>query len=545
MPSINRLRLPAIPLLIFILAVTARLAPGPRTIDDAYITYRYARNILAGNGFVYNPGERVLGTTTPLYTVLLTGLGSLTGGVQAPFPSLSLVLNALLDGLTCLLLIRLGRDLGSPWAGSGAAIVWAIAPFSVTFAIGGLETSLYVFLILSAAWCHLGKSHVLAALLAALSLLTRPDALILLGPLMLDRWLQVWPVLKTRQFSSAGFRKQIQPAPDRLSIAELAAFALPVLLWIIFASQYFGSPLPHSIAAKSLAYHLPREAALVRLLQHYATPFLGHLTFGLSWIKVGIVLYPFLYLVGARRLLRNNVHTWPFLLFPWLYLIIFAAANPLIFRWYLTPPLPFYIFGILCGVETLLDSVFNRRPESRRGEIAHPAPPAVSNVIFILLVILLPSLLSARDWQWSPTHGLKRPAPGMAWYQLELLYQQAADWINSHRTMSKSEFLLAAGDVGVLGYTTGLKILDTVGLNSPISTHYYPLDPNLYAINYAIPPDLIIDQKPDMIVILEVYGRLSLLKDERFQSQYRLVHKISTDVYGSEGMLIFEQLSSP
>lgn len=54
-----------------LLALTARLTPGLRTLDDAYITYRYTRNILAGNGFVFNPGERELGTTTPLYTLLL------------------------------------------------------------------------------------------------------------------------------------------------------------------------------------------------------------------------------------------------------------------------------------------------------------------------------------------------------------------------------------------------------------------------------------------------------------------------------------------
>ena len=35
------------------------------TADDFFITYRYAQNLLAGNGFVFNPGERVFGTTAP------------------------------------------------------------------------------------------------------------------------------------------------------------------------------------------------------------------------------------------------------------------------------------------------------------------------------------------------------------------------------------------------------------------------------------------------------------------------------------------------
>lgn len=49
---------------ILILVFSTRIIPGARIIDDAFITFRSARNILAGNGFVYNPGEQVLGTTT-------------------------------------------------------------------------------------------------------------------------------------------------------------------------------------------------------------------------------------------------------------------------------------------------------------------------------------------------------------------------------------------------------------------------------------------------------------------------------------------------
>ena len=84
-----------------------RLIPGPRKIDDAYITYRYARNILAGNGFVYNPAEHVLGTITPFYTILLVFSGYVAGGSTAPFPLISLMINALADGVTCILLIQL------------------------------------------------------------------------------------------------------------------------------------------------------------------------------------------------------------------------------------------------------------------------------------------------------------------------------------------------------------------------------------------------------------------------------------------------------
>ncbi len=83
--------------------------------------------------------------------------------------------------------------------------------------------------------------------------------------------------------------------------------------------------------------------------------------------------------------------------------------------------------------------------------------------------------------------------------------------------------LRAAGDVGVLGFYTPARILDTVGLNSPVSTHYYPLAPEQYVINYAIPAQLILDQRPDFVVILEVYGRNTLLKDPAVLRQYHLL----------------------
>jgi len=507
---------------IFLVALCARLIPGPRTIDDSFITYRYTRNILAGNGFVYNPGEHVLGTTTPLYTILLVILGFFTGGTQAPFPLLSLIVNALFDALTCLLLLRLGRELDSPLAGIGCALVWAVAPYSVTFAVGGLETSLYVLLLTGVVNAYAGRRYPLAAFLGALSLLTRPDALILLGPMALDRLILLFA---SRQHE-ASFARRLRSAAVELSI-----FLAPVLPWIIFSVAYFGSPLPHSIAAKSLAYRLPGDAALIRLLQHYATPFLENLSFGTPAIGVGAVLYLFLYFVGARHALQAQKHLWFWIAYPWLYFITFAVANPLIFRWYLTPPLPAYFLAILVGVEHVLSQIAS----ALRYKVQHVARSSLISIF----VMLVPLGLTLRGWTLHPDHAQSRPAPDMAFIKLELLYRQAADYLIPEISAQSDPPLLAAGDVGVLGFYTGARILDTVGLNSPVSTSYYPLDGAYYVINYAIPPDLIVDQHPDYVVILEVYGRLGLLQDPRFQAAYQLRQKIPTDIYGTDGMLIF------
>ncbi len=518
-----RLRSIIIPLTIFLLAIAARLIPGPRTIDDAFITYRYARNLLAGDGFVYNPGERVLGTTTPLYTLTLVALGALTGGSEANFPMIAVIVNALGDGITVLLLLKLGKDLGHKVTGVAAALVWAVAPFSVTFAIGGLETSLYVLLLTATVYAHFRDRPMLCAFLAALSLLTRPDALLLLAPLGLARF----------RFHASRFKE----GKSTTLLAEAAVFLVPTVTWFTFATLYFGSPLPHSILAKSLAYRLPQTAALTRLIQHYATPFLGHLTFGIPWIGVGLVIYPFFFVVGARAALKTKRQLWPWAVYPWLYLITFAIANPLIFRWYLTPPLPAFIFFILLGMERFLRTAADG-VESR---VMNRGWSPKIRWVLLSIVILFPLALSLRGWTLQPDHGLQRPAPEMAWHKLELLYRQAADILTNEMGSEAGSPppLLAAGDVGVLGFYTPTRILDTVGLNSPQSTAYYPLEESFYTINYAIPPNLIYDQQPDYFIILEAYGREGLLKDPRFHESYALLEKIATDIYGSDGMLIF------
>ena len=631
-PALPALRAPVgVPALIAALALLARFIPGPRTIDDAFITFRYARNILAGQGFVYNSGEAVLGTTTPLYTLLMAGLGALTGGAAAPFPLLALLVNALADVAVCLLLWSLGRRLGFERAGIMASLAWAVAPFSVTFAIGGLETSLYVALLTGAltAAVFAGQSfstpggygreepthdsslkegqstllgflatyvakkplvgggrseakvklRILAALLASLALLTRPDALILLAPLVLERLWSAWVKKET------------------LHWGEFAAALLPYGAWAVFAALTFGSPLPHSVLAKAAAYRLEAGEGLIRLLQHYATPFLEQNLWGSGLaVGLGLLLYPFLFLLALRRAWRTRprppLALWAWALYPWLYLVTFAIPNPLIFRWYLTPPLPAYFFFIFIGMEGLLEGLTAFLSRALRRKVAPPvthqsedegnspttlarqgestflgflatdvaqnplktAPPPKERGVgggglriypslkrqsgWISLLLLLPVVVSLADWRLTPDHGPDRPAPAMAYIQLELLYRQAAERIASQLTLQS---VLAAGDVGVLGYDTPAHILDTVGLNSPVSTTYYPLPANQYVINYAIPSALLLDQRPDWIVVLEVYGRRTFLPDPRFQAAYVLEHKIDTNMYGSDGLLIFRK----
>jgi arabinofuranosyltransferase len=512
---------------LVLVALAARLIPGERTVDDAYITFRYARNLAEGVGFVYNPpstgsgqsGQRVLGTTTPLYTLLMAGLSLATRSHD--FPALALAVNALAGAFAVGMLYALGkRFAGHSIPAAAVALLWALAPFSVTFAIGGMETDLTIGLLIAAAYAYLAERPRAMAVLSALALLARPDTVIFVGPL----WL--------------GLALAQRRIPWREGLIGLAILAP----WVIFGTLYFGSPLTNSLSAKSVAYRLPPTAGAVRLLQHYATPFSEDKALPPYAILATFALYCGLCALGAIKALRRERKTWPLIVYPWVYFAVFGLANPLIFRWYLSPPLPFYFLLIITGAWTAgrdISGLVVGKLADRK--TARFPIYQLTNLPFALFTIAALAL-TLNAWTLHPDHGPDRPAPEMAWFKLEQLYAQAARIVRSRASPGDT---LCAGDIGVLGYQTGLHIVDTVGLVTPASSRYYPADPAIYVINYAIPADLMLALDPDYIVILEVYGREGLLPDPRFQARYRRLETLETAIYGSEGMLVFERRSEP
>jgi hypothetical protein len=104
---------------------------------------------------------------------------------------------------------------------------------------------------------------------------------------------------------------------------------------------------------------------------------------------------------------------------------------------------------------------------------------------------------------------------------------------------------VAAGDIGAIGFFSQARILDLLGLISPQVVAYYPLDDEAYVINFAVSPEAIDDLRPDYVVVLEVYGRETILKDPPFLHAYQLIEMIPTDLYGSQGMLVFRRMSPP
>src|SRR5512135_873184 len=85
----------------------------PLVLDDPFITYRYALNLIGGNGFVYNAGERVLSTTTPLYALFLAAVGL----IFRDLPALGFWVSVVCLGLSAWFVYEIGVFFKRPLGG--------------------------------------------------------------------------------------------------------------------------------------------------------------------------------------------------------------------------------------------------------------------------------------------------------------------------------------------------------------------------------------------------------------------------------------------
>jgi hypothetical protein len=489
-----------------VVALLARVLTGPHPIDDAYITFRYARNLAEGLGLVYNPGEWVLGTTAPLWAIILAA-GYRLGLTDLPWLATSI--SAVCDAAGVALLVQLGLRMG--WRPVGAALVglaWALNPMSIAFATGGMETSLFVVVALVAlGLAARGSNPPLAAALCGLATLVRPEGALLAAAVVAWTW--------TRG------RKQA-------FLAAVAAAAPMAVAGATFLWRY-GSPLPNSVAAKQVAYQptWPLENAVALVVQAglpgWSTYLLSVVPPAVGLLLAAIGLTALIELV-RRSLPWLNAHqvAWqPFAGFAALYVAFYVMVGlrgVRLFPWYLVPIEPFYLLGLAAGLARLATAA----------RLARQGAWLTSGLAGLLVLWQIPAV----DWR----HPLL-PA-GEAFGREDLMLDVGRGLADQLPPTA----VVAAPEIGALGYASNLRVLDTVGLVSPAALPYYPLPPEQLVADNAIPARLIVDRQPDVVVTLDAFARRSLLEDPAFMRDYRLEASYPAAVWRSQELLMFRRV---
>jgi hypothetical protein len=383
-------------------------------LDDAWIHQTYARNLAAQGQFAFVPGQPSAGSTSPLWTAAL----ALGYALRLDYQLWTYVLGALLLGANAWLVHRLvAREwpavrLAPMAAGAFVLVEWHL----VWAAASGMETLLFSALALAVFALPVGRAALWAGLAAGLSVLARPDGLLLL------------PV-------AVGLAWLCGPRRLRATGATVIGFVLVFVPYLLFNYWLSGSAWPNTLYAKQAEYAVLLERPLVlRLLSVGVQPVIG----AQALLVPGLLAAAWL---AARR------RQWPLLLAAaWLAasLAAYALRLPATYQHgrYLMPVIPFLLALGVGGTAGLL------RPNALK-----PAARILSRAW-----LLAGLALAVAFW----VIGAQAYRRDVQIIESEMV--ASARWISANTAVGS---LVAAHDIGALGYFGERRVLDLAGLVSP------------------------------------------------------------------------------
>jgi hypothetical protein len=413
----------------------ARAGPG-FPLDDGWIHQTYARNLASSGRWEYVPGQASAGSTSPLWTAVLA-LGYWMG---IPFMAWTFALGvvglALSAGAAHALAKALFPD--QRWIGPAAGLLCVTEWHLVWAAVSGMETALFVALALALAGVTVhslargdrGSPRRFLAIgaLAGLLVLTRPEGVVLIG--VLGTW-----ALARMAWHELRWRDGLVGAA-----VALAPFLLLLVPYLCFNWRLSGRIWPNTFYAKQTEYAVQLAWPIwTRVWQVALPPLTG----------AQILLVPGL-ILAAGALSRPKgrradvLAAWLPATYSVAHLLVYALRLPVTYQHgrYLTPAIPFLIIGGLSGLMRWL------RPR-------HPS---------------MAVRLVSRAWiAAGAVLALAFAGVGAQAYQKDVAVIDSemvtvARWLAEN---TEPDDLIAAHDIGAIGYFAERPILDLAGLISP------------------------------------------------------------------------------
>jgi hypothetical protein len=440
---------------------------GARLQDDAFISFRYARNLADGHGLVFNPGERVEGYTNFLWTVIHS-VPFLFSRAADPVP-LARALSLLSGIATILASYRLARDVASGAKLTPLAVPvlvagnWAFAINSMT----GLETIFFAFLITLATLIFAQELQDLryrgSSVVYALATLTRPEA----GGLFVLSVLAVLPVLlRPRRPGSTA-------AGPAYLVRVIVPFATLVGLHLAFRLAYYGALVPNTFFAK-MGVDLPAGMAT---RSSYLLGFFDKAMDLFGVMSALIVLFAIAFVrTPSARLVTAGV------LFAFANVALSGADFMIGYR-YLVPYLPLMFAAAAGGASFLADRWM------RRWQRTDPGATGIELEAGFLII----SLFACAKWM---KHSQERLGP------FEQIRRRVAvdanvmlgDWLARRFDPGASVVTM---EVGEIGFRSGLRVIDLSGLtDATIAT----MPGNV--LDRQIDPDAILAKRPEAFVLV-------------------------------------------
>lgn len=444
--------LPWIIYAVSIVLAIALLVVFPKwTVDDAYITYRYADNLANHGELTWNVGEDPVEGYTGIALPVILALGIKLGippviashiiGVSG-FIAGGVLLSLLLRRLAVRALIR-GLLL----------LLYVTAPFMYTHAYSGLETTLFTSAILSVLLAilscmkrsnHPARRETILLLLLLFTSLVRPEGVALAGLSILGVFL---------------WRRQEHPQGALPFILRvLLLLVIPGLVYFLWRWHYYGQFLPNTFYAK--VYHGGISPATVRrllkFLSRYALlPTVGGGLLVLAGLDViwrdfkAAALRP----LSSKRLLPLSLG---FLFFFVVFLTYLRVSLDMNFSYrFFAPFFPVLLTGIGVLFEAGLEAADATRSEA----------PLRNRYLCVTLGVLLVIQVATQTSAFK--HEVKKANEYRALIETEHL--PIGTYLR--QVLPPAEWVIVHSDAGAIPFASGYRTVDFGGLNDKYLAH--------------------------------------------------------------------------
>ncbi|MBN1515328.1 hypothetical protein JXA32_02040 [Candidatus Sumerlaeota bacterium] len=477
-------------------------------IDDAFITFRTAENFAAGDGPYYNPGERVQVSTSPLYLMLLAALRKV-----APVSVLRIetVIQALTFSATAALLWLFGYLLlRDKIYACLFPLIYFLQPQELMF-IKGMETMLFGALALAAGLCAARRWNLATGILLGLVACARTE-----GALICVAYAVYWLVGRIA-YGKNEFRLR-----DLLTTAGACLLTGLPFLWLLLT--HYDSVLPDSVTAKMHQAHLGWNTVL-----SFWKTYLVRLDI---YIPIWGLLLLFLACAAPwtfYRLRRLDIRAYRLLGLIGLFGALHAAAfiigrAPGSYPWYLYAPklmlIPFFGVAIAglwrwrCGLEPLgflvSDAAAAAVIESKRQRYGILLASVITGYGLGYCLFFFPMYLAS-------------VMEGGYDYSEYKCYKAMGQWLNRY---ADPEWTFAAPEIGIVGYHSGLRCEDVVGIATPANLQRLGRD-SFSKIAYDSGAEIFIT--PGSLELDPSSKAFDAQWAERFRQRYRLLLHERTD----------------
>lgn len=488
--------------------------------DDAFITFRVARNLALGRGPYFNPEERVQGSTTPLYVLVLAAGHRVSGLPVDRFEEVLEVPLVLALALALFLLVRSSPSLRT--CACLAPLLLFLHPASLCLA-KGMETFLYCALIAGAFAAEARGRPVWLGIAIGLTASTRTE-----GGLLAISYLVYWFVGR-QIYGTQRYRM------NRLtrSVGAALLVGLPILLALI---AWYGNPVPNSVMAKIDQQVKGWPSTVGTYLIDYL---FGGWNIGIPqvWgavLVLGAALLLVRFLRG-RGLAESEYRTFGFLtLHVALYTLLFFGAP--YYAWYLVPIsimlIPLYAASLV-GLGRFAQCL---APTSRAGFGKFWRTLARGLVFAFLAYVacqrIADLVLTEYSTRFNPVASLpSAPERGYSWMGRYL-----------SENAGQTGWTFAAEEIGLMGYACDLPCLDLAALVSPQCRPFF-MNEWMSKTVLRFKPELYVSPRCSEIVAGEPEYDPQLA--QTFYDTYRLVRRVETHDMGTIRVFCRKDLTWP